>query len=175
VGRGTYDAKTRGLIEPAVLSRLSAADKERRQFLLNALKTEPGGEERDKILAERGCIKDKASSYDASFDSDPAAQTLPVDAPGHLGTWAGVLWLQAEGIEPRNFASIRVPVFMVHGDTGTHPGAITAVPLKQHMPQLDYIEIAHCDHEPWRERHGRGPFFDILSRWIEEKANRQYP
>ena len=143
--------------------------------LLNALKTAPGGEERDKILAEWGRIEDKASSYDASFDGDLAAETPPVDAAGHFETWADVLRLQADGIEPRIFASIRVPVLMVHGDTDTHPGAMTAGLLKQHMQQLDYIEIARCGHEPWRERHGRGPFFDIVSRWIEEKANRQYP
>jgi pimeloyl-ACP methyl ester carboxylesterase len=170
VGCGTYDAKTRSLIEPTVLGRLSAAEKERRQFLLNALKTAPGGEERDKLLAEWGSIEDKASSYDASFDGDQTAQTLPVDAAGHYETWADVLRLQTEGIEPRIFAGIRIPVLMVHGDTDSHPGARTAGLLKRYMPRLNYIEIARCGHEPWRERHASEPFFDILSRWIEEKT-----
>ena len=93
-----------------------------------------------------------------------------MDAVGHVETWNDVLRLQKDGIEPGIFSRIRIPVLMVHGDTDTHPGARTAALLKAYMPQLEYVEIGHCGHEPWRERHGRGPFFDILCRWIREKG-----
>ena len=170
VGCGTYDEKTRSLIEPAILNRLSAADRQRRQILLNALDTAPDGEERDGILAEWGGLEAKASCYDACFDDHEIAEMLPVDAVGHVETWTDVLRLQREGIEPVIFSNIRKPLLMIGGDTDSHPGGPTTQLLKQHIPQLEYIEIDRCGHEPWRERHGRGPFFDILGRWIKEKS-----
>lgn len=170
VGCGTYDEKTRSLIEPTIVNRLSAADKQRRQILLEALDTAPDGEQRDRILAEWGSLEVRASSYDACFDDHQLGEILPVDAVGHVETWTDVLRLQKEGVEPAIFSNIRKPVVMVHGDTDFHPGTLTAQLLKQHIPQLEYIEIDRCGHEPWRERHGRRRFFDILRRWIKENS-----
>lgn len=170
VGCGTYDEKTRSLIEQTILDRLSTADKRRRQILLDALDSTPDGRKRDEILAEWGGLEAKASCYDACYHDHEIAEMLPVDAVGHVETWTDVLRLQKDGVEPAIFSNIRKPVLMVHGDTDCHPGALTAQLLKQHIPQLEYIEIGRCGHEPWRERHGRGPFFDILSCWIKEKS-----
>jgi hypothetical protein len=41
--------------------------------------------------------------------------------------------------------------------------------LLPHIPQLEYIGIPRCGHEPWRERHGREPFLAALRGWLRER------
>jgi pimeloyl-ACP methyl ester carboxylesterase len=47
---------------------------------------------------------------------------------------------------------------MLHGDEDPHPGAMIRESLLPFVPQLEYVEIGRCGHEPWRERNGREPF-----------------
>src|SRR5262249_8019902 len=75
---------------------------------------------------------------------------------------------QAEGIEPQSFDSIEARVLMLHGDEDPHPGAMIRDSLRPCIPQIEYVEIARCGHEPWRERHGREPFFAALRAWLRD-------
>ena len=86
---------------------------------------------------------------------------------GHGETWHDVLRLQAEGIEPAAFAAVTAPALMVHGSADPHPGPSTHETLRRHMPQLDYVELERCGHIPWFERHGREPFLEALSPWLD--------
>ena len=95
----------------------------------------------------------KAQSFEPL---EPIDNPMPADAAGYMETWQDVLKLQREGCEPAAFKAIRCPVLMLHGDDDPHPGRATRNVLRQVIPQLEFVGIARCGHEPWRERHARG-------------------
>jgi pimeloyl-ACP methyl ester carboxylesterase len=94
---------------------------------------------------------------------------VPEDPAGHEETWRDVLRRQAAGVEPQSFAAIRAPVLMLHGAEDPHPGEMIRDSLLPYIPRLEYVGIAHCGHEPWREGPGRAPFLAALRAWLRER------
>ena len=121
--------------------------------------------DRDRLLGLIGALNTEAQSFDVL----PEDHVATVDAVGHDETWRDVLRRQATGLEPQSFDGIKSPVVMFHGDDDPHPGTMIRDTLLPHIPQLEYIGIARCGHEPWRERHGREPFLTALRGWLRER------
>ncbi len=84
------------------------------------------------------------------------------DAAGHRETWRDMVRLQNTGLYPASFASIGVPVVMIHGDHDPHPGRSTFDCLRAFMPHMEYVELPCCGHYPWWEEFGREAFFGVL-------------
>jgi pimeloyl-ACP methyl ester carboxylesterase len=123
--------------------------------------------ERERRFAAIGRLATEAQGVDllpAQFGS------VAVDGRGYEQTWSDVLRLQRAGIEPQSFAAIQVPVLMLHGDQDPHPGRLTRDRLRQFMPQLEFVELAACGHEPWRERQAREVFLATLRDWLLARA-----
>ncbi len=105
------------------------------------------------------------------FDSPPGSDEMgPVDANGHVETWADMMRLQDDGIYPAAFAAIRSPVLMLHGAFDPHPGRMIHDSLAPILPRLEYREWEQCGHEPWRERRVQKEFFALLRSWLSERA-----
>lgn len=172
VGCGTYDETSRSLLRKALDQRLGAAGRELVATLKKRLATELDPGTRDVILGELGAAYMKVQSYDLIEDDDGRADGLRADEPGHVETWNDALRLQREGVEPEAFRRISAHVLMIHGDVDPHPGPPTRDLLRQFIPQLEYVELDRCGHEPWRERHARGPFVELVREWCTQKATR---
>ena len=99
-----------------------------------------------------------------------AAERLPADQAGNVETWADALRLQREGVEPQVFAKITARVLMVHGNVDPHPGAMTRDVLRRFVPHLEYVELERCGHEPWRERHARDRFIQVVGEWVRGRG-----
>jgi pimeloyl-ACP methyl ester carboxylesterase len=167
VGCGTYDAETRAAFQRALDERLGDALRARFTELRRQLAEASDSETRDSLLAERGRLSASLYAFDPiAEDSD----SLAVDERGHVETWADVLRLQERGVEPAAFAAIRSPVFMLHGDDDPHPGSAIRDLLRRHVADLSYVGFARCGHDPWRERHARGPFLRALESWLLEPS-----
>lgn len=164
IGCGTFDQASRMAFHRAMEARLAAPAYRTLDTLLAQMQAERDPRERDRLFTRMGELAMKAQAFDAI---DPIENPLPADAAGHTETWHDVLKLQREGREPAAFASIRCPVLMIHGDDDPHPGRMTRDVLGKVMPQLEYVGIPRCGHEPWIERHGREPFLRTLRGWIE--------
>jgi len=121
------------------------------------------GTDGDRLLAALGRLMEGAQACDSLPETGDAVR---VDRQGHEETWADVLRLQAEGIEPATFAAITCPVLMLHGDDDPHPGPGTFALLKACIPQLQYRGLPRCGHRPWVERHAREPFLAALREWL---------
>jgi pimeloyl-ACP methyl ester carboxylesterase len=80
--------------------------------------------------------------------------------------------LQADGVYPRAFETIRVPVIMLHGSVDPHPGQMIRASLEPHLGQLEYVEWERCGHYPWLEPAARDDFFRRLVEWIHQTADR---
>ena len=165
VGCGTYDADDRAQIIATVRERLEPEEQRTVNELEERLAHESNPAVREAALAQLGAIHFRLQSY-APIDED--VEDPPLDASGHIQTWNDVLRLQREGVEPAAFARIRAPVLMLHGSFDTHPGRATRDRLRQYLPQLEYVELERCGHEPWREQHARAAFAAILGDWLEQ-------
>ncbi|HKA93757.1 MAG TPA: alpha/beta hydrolase [Acidimicrobiia bacterium] len=166
VGCGTYDVASRAEYERRINANLGTEGLERKRALRTAIERAPDAAERDRLFAELGTLNLEAQSFELLPDVGP--DPLVVDARGHAETWGDVLRRQAEGIEPQSFDSIAARVLMLHGDEDPHPGPMIRDSLRPCIPQIDYVEIARCGHEPWRERHGREPFLAALRAWLRD-------
>jgi pimeloyl-ACP methyl ester carboxylesterase len=166
VGCGTYDTASRTEYERRFEARLGDVGRARRDELNEAMERARGRAERDEVLALRGAYAAEVQAVDLLPETDTP---VDADAAGQDETWRDVLRRQAAGLEPQSFDDIESPVLMLHGDDDPHPGTMIRDTLRPHIPQLEYIGIPRCGHEPWRERHGREPFFTALRGWLRER------
>ena len=163
IGCGTYDPETRARYRESPEKSLSPDDRARLVEIDRQFESAADQSIRDRLFAEYGKIFNRADS----FDPLPHTPTpLPPDERGFNETWADVIRLQEQGIEPAAFSSISCPVLMLHGDDDPHPGPATRDTLRRHIPHLQHTGIARCGHTPWRERHARAPFLRILREWL---------
>lgn len=148
IGCGTFDREARSVFDAALAKLLP-----------------PGLDEltRDEHFARI----DRAYTLDP-LPEDPLDHPQ-VDAPANDRSWRDMVRLQDDGTYPAAFASIRVPVLMIHGAEDPHPGELIRASLARTMPQLEYRELAHCSHYPWRERGVRAEFASATRAWIEAR------
>jgi pimeloyl-ACP methyl ester carboxylesterase len=88
------------------------------------------------------------------------------DSSAGADTWDDMVSLQDSGVYPAAFAAIESPVLMLHGDYDPHPGREIRDSLLPYLPQLEYVELAHCGHYPWIEKSQRNDFFPMLKSWL---------
>jgi pimeloyl-ACP methyl ester carboxylesterase len=165
VGCGTYDLATRTILQQSLDRRLGDEGRRKISALRGRLAAESDKRSRDIILGELGAAYMEVESYDL-LETEPSSENLPPDEAGHTETWNDALRLQQEGIEPGVFRGISARVLMIHGDVDPHPGALTRDFLRQFMPGLEYIQLDRCGHEPWRERHARHRFVEVVRAWL---------
>jgi pimeloyl-ACP methyl ester carboxylesterase len=166
VGCGTYDLQSRALYEARVEALLGPAGRSSASRLWALIGPERDPSRRDAALAEVGRLYARIQVVDPIEDEEP----IEIDGAGNAETWADAIRLQREGIEPERFAAITAPVLMLHGTADPHPGPETCDRLRRFVPQLEYMELEGCGHEPWRERAGRAPFIATLAAWLEARA-----
>jgi pimeloyl-ACP methyl ester carboxylesterase len=166
VGCGTYDRASRAVLKQTLETRLGESAMAQIAELEGALARAESATSRELLMRRLGAAFGVIESYELLDPDDTERNELPPDPEGHRETWQDVLRLQAEHIEPELFAAIRVPVLLIQGDTDPHPGAMIRDVLRKHIPQLEYIELERCGHEPWRERHARETFRGALRVWL---------
>lgn len=164
VGCGTYSEASRQEYVRRILLRF---DPERAALLKELVAQAPTAAERAAAFRAYGDYATSVQAFDPIPDPcpDPDPQ---YDPDGHAQTWADAMRLQEEGVEPARFSSIQCPVTLIQGADDPHPGRLIFDDLKPHIPQLEFIELEQCGHEPWLERHARERFLEIvtqLCRW----------
>jgi pimeloyl-ACP methyl ester carboxylesterase len=126
-------------------------------------------------LDQDGRLKASAEAITPIYSYDPltfAHEEDKVDARAHEETWDDMLRLQTEGIYPAAFATIKVPVLMVHGTFDPLPGRLILESLRPYLPQLDYRELERCGHYPWLERAATDTFFSLVREWLGRHMER---
>jgi len=111
----------------------------------------------------------RVSDYDCFPVEGEEHKDETFDIQGHTETWSDMLRLQSQRIYPSGFADIIAPVLMLHGDYDPHPGPTIRDGLLPFIPHLEYFELPKCGHEPWRERHARDRFFEVLKEWLSRE------
>lgn len=172
IGCGTYDEVCREILIRTRRQRVGAPERARQRELEQRMRSTRDPRERDRVLSDLGKLLSAVDSYDELEDAElgadgaSAPEPLLADSDGSAETWRDVLRLQREGVEPQRFANVRMPVLMLHGDHDPHPGPCTRERLRQYVPHLEYVGLERCGHRPWRERHAKAVFLDVLQAWI---------
>lgn len=162
VGCGTYDTASRAAYHQAMQERLTAHDREELDALRKAMADIEDTEERDRLFGRIGAIDGRAQSVDLLREAE---SDVRADAGGYE-TWADVLRLQAEDVEPQAFTAITAPVVLIQGERDPHPGALIYESLHRYIPQLAFVEVPESGHAPWLERAGRERFLAELTAWL---------
>jgi pimeloyl-ACP methyl ester carboxylesterase len=164
IGCGTFDKPSRARMNEIIESRI---DQQLRQKLSILVQEYP--DEADRMPAQIR-LMEKIYTYDAVVEDAQLVKAEPFDLRAHRETWDDMLKMQAEGIYPAAFSSIKAPVLMLHGDYDPHPGQMIYDCLRIHMPQIEYKELKNCGHSPWKERLARNEFFMYLKNWLIKHA-----
>jgi pimeloyl-ACP methyl ester carboxylesterase len=157
---GTWDQQARARMHEIMAERMTPA----LQTKLDEISAEVT--DADEALAKQAKIKNSLYEYDVLDEPD---ETIAVDANSNRETWGDLLRLQTERLYPGAFSAIKTPVLMLHGAHDPHPGPLIRDSLLPHIPHLEYVELARCGHDPWRERHARDEFFNVLQAWLARR------
>jgi pimeloyl-ACP methyl ester carboxylesterase len=159
VGCGTFDLAARARMK-AIIEERTDPEMRRRIDLLQTECPDRG----ERLLRVHEMTRRIYMVDPLDEEADP--ETPPFDVRAHSDTWNDMLRLQAEGVYPAAFASVRSPVLMLHGAYDPHPGEMIRASLAPFLPQLRYREWERCGHSPWLERHVREEFFAELGAWL---------
>lgn len=162
IGCGTFSPGARAEFDARLAARLTPADRAT-IARIDETETDP-----DRRLAALGRLMTRVYGHDLD---DIGEKGFAADAMAHDETWADMSRLQRDGTYPAAFASIGVPVLMLHGEADPHPGRMTSEDLRRYIPHLEYRELQNCGHSPWQERQARPVFFEMLEAWLTSRFN----
>lgn len=152
IGCGTFDEYSR--IE--LKKRHKKLMTKEKQKQLNQIESITDTDEKNRQLAY---FYDVLYAYDMIKGNKPIVR---FDLKSHIQSWNNMVKQQEAGIYPQLFSEIKNPVVMIHGQFDPHPGRMIFENLKQHIDQLDYIELDKCGHSPWNEKYAKGEFYTKL-------------
>ena len=157
IGCGTFDAVSRREYRACMARRSGAEDRKRIRIIEGQLAGETDTGRRNRLFAELGAVFSRIQCHRPAEKSAQDPVPFP-DERGFNETWRDALHLQDRGLQPREFAGIRAPVTMIHGDRDPHPGKMIYRILKRYVDNIRYIGIPECGHTPWIEEKAAGWF-----------------
>ena len=160
VGCGTFDLAARAELQKNIAERMNDEIRSR-------LKCADQLDQDERLKASAEAMM-PIYSYDVR--ASPHEEDK-VDARAHHETWDDMVRLQAKGIYPAAFATIRVPILMVHGTFDPLPGRLIFAGLRPYLPQLEYRELERCGHYPWLEMAAADAFFSLVREWLAGKLD----
>jgi pimeloyl-ACP methyl ester carboxylesterase len=112
IGCGTFSTLSRQEFERRLDAKLTSSD---RADIARLEQDEPDA---NRQLAIVGRLMTHVYGYDVE---DGVVNVDVLDAQAHEQTWADMVRLQRDGVYPAAFATIDVPVLMLHGDVDSAP------------------------------------------------------
>jgi pimeloyl-ACP methyl ester carboxylesterase len=155
VGCGTFDPVARSTMQETIERRMNDEIRERLQRA-------------SQIVSDNARLKATADAIMPiySYELVGTLEGETFDARAHHESWDDMVGLQATGVYPAAFASIKVPVLMVHGTFDPHPGRLIRASLQPYLSQLEYKELEACGHYPWLEKAVATRFFWMIREWL---------
>ena len=164
IGCGTFDRRAREAYEAAMTERMDADLRRRFEELTVRLAGETDRRRRDKLFAEFGSLCTRIQAFDPL--ASESEEEMLYDEVGFRETWSDAVSLQEQGIQPAEFAAVKAPVTMIHGDADPHPGRLIFESLEPIISNIQYRELSRCGHTPWIERHAKEAFYELLGECL---------
>jgi pimeloyl-ACP methyl ester carboxylesterase len=160
IGCGTFDENSRKIYRNNMTKRMTDNDQKRIKKIEALLEAENDRHKRNELLAESGLIYSRIQSYKPSDDC--ISDIMNFDEGAFRQTWADAISLQQQRVQPAEFASIGIPVVMIHGDEDPHPGKLIYDSLFPFIKNLRYFGLPRCGHKPWIEQYAKDNFYELL-------------
>jgi pimeloyl-ACP methyl ester carboxylesterase len=165
IGAGSFDPQYNANLMSIRSGRLTEKENDE-AAILSALVNQ--GKASDSDFRRFGELMSRADSYDC-------------DAPekGELRFYPEVyhaVWKEAEKIRKKGELltlgeKISCPVIAIHGMDDPHPAEGVEKPLRRVLHDFRFIGLEKCGHYPWRERHARAAFYEIMEKELAEPGN----
>lgn len=154
VGCGTFDEMSRSKMKSIISERLTKEIRDELEKIDNSNLSI------DEKLSKKGKVINKIYNYDNFEDNS----VIECSAKAHEKSWNDMMKLQKEGVYPKTFDNITIPVLMLHGKYDPHPGNLIYNNLKKYIPKLEYISYEKCGHSPWLEKSFYREFYYNLKK-----------
>jgi pimeloyl-ACP methyl ester carboxylesterase len=156
---GFTESSAKGLKDRR-LSRLR--DEERAEFQAAvAGLNDPEIQHKDALLSTLGRLASKADAYDPTDDAEDP-DPIPVSAEIFRRVWGEAAEMRRTGALLHYAQSLTCPVVALHGDSDPHLAAGVFEPLSASLADFRPVLLTKCGHTPWRERHARERFYEVL-------------
>ncbi len=166
VGAGPYDEKYTKEFQTNRLSRLSIAERAEFQKIINFL-ANPFTEGKDRLIKRLGELASKTDDFDPiNFPQD--LQEYSFNADIFAGVWPQAAQWRKNGKLLEFAAKVQCPVVAIHGDYDPHPAEGVKLPLSKAIKNFQFYLLEKCGHEPWKEKHARAFFFEILLKELDD-------
>ncbi len=165
VGSGVFDKKYADKIQRKRLSRLNENERQKVQFLIEALSL-PDIKEKDGLFGKLGELLTKADAYNPMTLETEVIET---QYALHLNVWKDAEKLRNSGGLLKLGERIQCPVIVIHGDYDSHPVEGVAKPLSGVIHNFRFILLKNCGHLPWIEKEAQTEFYEILNRELSNK------
>jgi pimeloyl-ACP methyl ester carboxylesterase len=118
--------------------------------------------DKDVKLARLGAIAGKADGFDEAEDEQDPADALPADGSTYALIMPEAAKLRKNGHLLAEFRRIKCPIVIIQGEADPHPAEGVIEPLSDCAVKLKTYALGKCGHTPWKEKHAKAAFYQIL-------------
>ncbi|MDY6857666.1 MAG: alpha/beta hydrolase [Thermodesulfobacteriota bacterium] len=162
IGSGVFDASYLPELEKRRLSALSKNEQLEYKRILSTLSHENA--DNDKFLKRLGELAEKADYYHVEKNEENNDELITIDGNQYQNVWNEASEMRKNGFFIEIAKEIKCPIRVVHGNKDTTPIEGVVDPIKEHIKDLKWFEIEECGHSPWKEKYGKGRFFEIVNK-----------
>jgi pimeloyl-ACP methyl ester carboxylesterase len=160
ISSGAFESKYNKDLMGVRLNRLNPQDRKEAAQLISAINS---GSLDNETLRRFGELMTIADSFDCiQADNDLVDLNVQI----YQSVWTEALRMRETKELINSADNIKCPVIAIHGDYDSHPIDGVEQPLSNKLKDFKMIRINQCGHIPWRERHAKDKFFEILRKEI---------
>jgi pimeloyl-ACP methyl ester carboxylesterase len=153
------EASVKGLSDRR-LSRLRDEERAEFQAAVGGL-NDPEIRNKDALLSWWGRLTSRADACDL-IDDVEEADPITVSAEIFQRVWREAAEMRRTGALLHYAQSVTCPVVALHGDSDPNLAAGVFEPLSSSLADFCCVLLANCGHTPWKQRHAREQFYEVL-------------
>jgi len=115
-------------------------------------------------FAKAGEIISSLDSFDC--DGEDISEKTQIDMKIYQKVWSEASQRRKSGQLMQAVKSIKCPIMIIHGDHDSHPVEGVKKPLEAEGLKTKCFVLSKCGHYPWREKHAKEAFYNILGQLI---------
>ena len=158
IGAGSFEPQYNENLMKIRSDRLSEKENDE-ATILSALVNQ--GIASDSDFRRFGELMSKADSYDCDALEKGTLKFYP---EVYQAVWKEAEKIRKSGELLAMGGKIACPVVAIHGMDDPHPAEGVEKPLKKVLHDFRFIALEKCGHYPWRERHAKVAFYEILGK-----------
>jgi pimeloyl-ACP methyl ester carboxylesterase len=98
-----------------------------------------------------------------STGTDETVPGIGLDGKAYESIWSEAVRLRKSGRLMEYVRHIRCPVIVLHGRDDPHPYEGVIEPLRDTLPDFEFVLFDRCGHYPWKERQARSRFIEVFA------------